>query len=60
MTSEPAYGSDEIVSSRRAKVNSLTVSVDKLWHIVPFIDISPIAHDLTAFFGSQLLCSSND
>ena len=56
MTSEPAHGSDEIVLSRRAKVNSLIVSVDKLWHIVLFIDVSLIAYDLPTLFRSQRLC----
>jgi len=51
-TSVGAVGvrSYKIVSSRRAKVNSLTISINKRWHIVSFIDISPIAHNPPALF----------
>src|SRR5690349_21769002 len=52
MANQPANRSDEIVSSCRAKVYRLTVPIDERWHIIPFIDISPLAHDLPVLFGS--------
>ena len=52
MADQPANYSDKIISSCRAKVDRLTVPIDERRHIIPFIDISPIAHNLTVLFGS--------
>jgi hypothetical protein len=49
---QPANRSDKIISSCRAKVYRLTVPIDERRHIVSFIDISPMAHDLPVLFGS--------
>jgi hypothetical protein len=49
---QPANCSDKIISSCRAKVYRLIVPIDERRHIIPFIDISPIAHDLSVLFGS--------
>jgi hypothetical protein len=52
MADQPANRSDKIISSCRAKVYRLTVPVDERRHIIPFIDISPMTHDLPVLFGS--------
>jgi hypothetical protein len=57
VASQPTNGPDEIVASRRAKINSLAIFVDKRWHVIPFINISPMAHNLPPFFRSHLLYS---
>jgi hypothetical protein len=51
MADQPAHRSDKIISSCGAKVYGLTVAIDERRHIVPLIDISPMAHDLPVLFG---------
>ena len=52
MADQSANCSDKIISSCRAKVDRLAVPIDERRHIIPFIDISPMAHDLPVLFGS--------
>lgn len=49
---QPANRSDKIISSCGAQVYRLTVPINERRHIVPFIDIAPMAHDLPVLFES--------
>jgi hypothetical protein len=52
IANQPANRSDKIILLYKAKINRLTVPINKRQHIIPFINIFMIAYDLSVLFRS--------